>query len=142
MNTSLVRAGLVVVLGSLALAPRAVANPYTGPDSSHVQFFGTPSGNIHCEINFQRAQIRDGAYCMSIEPLQNASIRSDGSFERVCTNDPVCGSNPPQDEPVLPYGQSAVLGPFTCLSEASGVTCTANGSGFAISPKGVVPVRN
>ncbi len=36
--------------------------------------------------------------------------------------------------------QSAVLGPFTCLSEESGMTCTANGRGFKISTAGIVPV--
>jgi hypothetical protein len=128
-------------MGSAALAPQAVANPYIGPDDAQVQSFRSPSGNIHCEINFQRGSgVPDGAYCMSVQPLQNVLIRSDGSLANVCTNDPSCGSNAPLDEAVLPYGQSAVLGPFTCLSEESGMTCTANGRGFTISSAGIAPV--
>jgi len=126
--------------GALLLAPQAAANPYSGGDASHVQFFRSPSGNIHCEIDFARAGLPDGAYCMTANPTSHVLIRSDGSLARVCTNDPSCGSNGPQDEAVLPYGQSAALGPFTCLSQESGMTCTASGRGFTISSSGIVPV--
>jgi hypothetical protein len=134
---------LAVALGCYTpgLTPQAAANPYLGPDDTHVQFFRSPSGNIHCEINFQReAAIMDSAYCMSVSPLQNVQIRSDGSLAGVCTGDASCGSNAPQDEGILPYGQRAVLGPFSCLSEESGMTCTANGRGFKISSTGITPV--
>lgn len=130
-----------VLMGSVAFAPRAAANPYYGADAAHVQFFRSPSGNIHCEIDFQRGSgIADGAYCMSVNPTQHVLIRSDGSWADVCTNDPMCGSNGPLDEGVLAYGQSAVLGPFTCLSAETGMTCTANGRGFTVSSSGITPV--
>ena len=127
-----------LLVGSAAFASHAAANPY--PDE-HVQFFRSPSGNIHCEIDFQRGSgIADGAYCMSVIPMQHVLIRSDGSLADVCTNDPRCGSNGPLDEVVLPYGRTASLGPFTCLSQESGMTCTANGRGFTISSAGIAPV--
>ena len=141
MKTKAMLALSVVLVGSAALAPQAAANPYSGMDDAHVQFFRSPSGNIHCEIDFQRdPRIPDGAYCMSWNPLQNAQIRADGSLASVCTDGVSCGSNGPQDEGVLAYGASAVLGPFTCLSEESGMTCTANSRGFKISTAGIVPV--
>jgi hypothetical protein len=128
-------------IGAAVVTPQVAANPYVGPDDAHVQFFRSPSGNIECEIDFQRApNIPDRAYCMSMKPLQNVQIRSDGSLAGVCTDDVSCGSNGPQDQAVLPYGQSAALGAFTCISEESGMTCTANGRGFNISTAGIVPV--
>lgn len=141
MKTTAMLALTGVLVGLVALAPPAGANPYSGVDDTHVQFFASPSGNIECEINFQRdPRIPDGAYCMSKKPLQNVQIRADGSLAGVCTDDVSCGSNGPQDQGVLAYGQRAILGPFTCLSEESGMTCTANGRGFNISTAGVVPV--
>lgn len=43
--------------------------------------------------------------------------------------------------PTLGYGQSAVLGPYTCLVDAQSVTCTVNpsGRGFTINSAGIVP---
>ena len=133
---------------SSALTPQAAVNPYFGLDSSHVQFFRSPTGNIHCQVEFRRAApaaagggfLPDSAYCMSVKPLQHVILRSDGSLAGICTNEARCGSNGPQDEAVLYYSQSAVLGPFTCTSEESGMTCTANGRGFKISSSGIAPV--
>ena len=43
--------------------------------------------------------------------------------------------------PTLGYGQTAVLGPYTCLVDATSVTCTVNpaGRGFTINSAGIVP---
>lgn len=140
MTISRVAAPCLVLSGLLTLTAQAAANPYSGGDDQHVQFFRSPSGNIQCEIDFQRdPRIPDGAYCMSWKPLQSVTIRPDGTLANVCTGE-TCGSNGPTDQGVLAYGQSAVLGPFTCVSEESGMTCTANGKGFTISSAGIVPV--
>jgi hypothetical protein len=41
----------------------------------------------------------------------------------------------------LRYGQTTGIGPFTCRSEGSGVTCrVASGRGFTISTSGIAPV--
>ena len=43
--------------------------------------------------------------------------------------------------PPLGYGQTAVLGPYTCLVDAQSVTCTVNpsGRGFTINSAGIIP---
>lgn len=139
--------GLAVTVGALlwcapGAAPRAGADTCDGCDTPHVQFFSSPSGNISCELDFQRPGIDDAAYCVSFTPPQHVTIRPDGSLRDVCTNDMNCLSNPPMGVPTLPYGQSKGIGPFTCLSQESGMTCTAapSGKGFTISSAGIVPV--
>ena len=129
---------VALLLGALIWVP-ALSIPRAAADTN-VQFFKSPSGNIECEIDFQRSGASDGAYCMSVNPPQHAVIGPDGTLKDVCTNDMSCLSNGPVDEPVLPYGQSKGIGPFLCHSEQSGMTCTANGKGFTISSAGIAPV--
>ena len=111
-------------------------------DAPNVQFFKTPSGNIHCQIDYQRSpRILDGAYCMSINPPQHVTINADGSLRAVCTGSSSnCTSDGPAGQPVLAYGRSKGIGPFMCHSEETGMTCTANGRGFEISPAGITAV--
>lgn len=118
------------------------AHPCTWCDTSDVKFFQSPSGNISCEIDYKRdARIPDGTYCMSIDPPQNVSMNSSGVLVSVCTEGASCLSNPPQGQPTLPYNHTTGLGPFTCSSEFSGVTCTVgSGRGFAISKSGITPI--
>jgi len=127
---------VAVVLAALLvtpLGPTAQAEP-------GVKFFHSPSGNISCEINYQRGYgIPDSAYCVSGKPPQNVSMNSDGVLT-VCTGES-CLSNGPEDEVTLPYNHTTGIGPFTCLSEVSGVTCTVvSGRGFTISNSGITPV--
>ena len=116
-------------------------DPCSWCDTPNVKFFQSPSGNISCEIDYQRGYgMPDTAYCVSFRPLQNVSMNSDGVLT-VCTGES-CGSNPPQGEPTLPYNHTTGIGPFTCLSEVSGVTCTVvSGRGFTISNSGITPVH-
>ena len=95
---------VALLLGALVWAP-AVSLPRAAADTN-VAFFKSPSGNIECEIDFQRSGVPDGAYCMSINPPQHALIGPDGTLQDVCTNDMSCLSNGPEGEPVLAYGQS------------------------------------
>jgi hypothetical protein len=120
-------------LAVAGLAPRAVA------DSSWVHF-KSPSQNISCEIDYQRgAGIPDGVYCQSWTPPQSVHMDA-GGMTSVCTGQS-CLGNPAVGTPILAYGQSAGTGPFSCLSEVSGVTCTAgSGRGFTISNSGITPV--
>ena len=105
-----------------------------------VPFFGTRAG-FNCEINYRRADLPDSAYCMSVNPPQHVSMDSSGELS-ICRDDVSCLSNPPSDQPILPFGQSAGAGPFSCQSEATGVTCTVgvSGRGFVISHSGIEPV--
>jgi len=108
------------------------------------EFFQSPTHNIWCEMDFQNDDLPDVAYCQSTNPPQNVGIRSDGSIVSTCTDSAGCvgqgGETPNYLSPVLAYGQRAVVGPFTCLSEESGMTCTAAGRGFTISSAGIAPV--
>jgi hypothetical protein len=132
--------------------PRLPATPPNCPGQTRLSMPGldrqmqinkvqSPSGNINCEIDYRRGYgTTDSAYCMSISPPQNVSMNSSGVLT-VCTAGDSCLSNPPQAEPTLPYGHTTGIGPFTCLSESSGVTCTVgSGRGFAISKLGITPV--
>jgi hypothetical protein len=129
-----------LVWAPAVFVPQAAADTCDWCDTPNVQFFKAPSGNIECEIDFQRGGAPDGAYCMSVNPPQHALIGPDGTLKAVCTNDMSCLSNGPVGEPVLPYGQSKGIGPFTCHSDQAGMTCTASGKGFTISSSGIVPV--
>lgn len=116
---------------------------YDDCESCHlpfVPFFGTPAG-INCEIDYRRADLPDSAYCMSVQPAQHVSMNTDGELS-ICRDSVDCLSDPPFDQPILRFGQSAEAGPFNCRSEAEGVTCTVSPSerGFTISPSGIEPV--
>jgi serine/threonine protein kinase, bacterial len=115
-------------------------DPCSWCDTPNVKFFQSPSGNISCEIDYKRGYgMSDTAYCLSLKPLQNVSMNSDGVLT-VCTGES-CGSNPPEGEPTLPYNHTTGIGPFTCLSAVSGLTCTVvSGRGFTISNSGITAV--
>jgi hypothetical protein len=45
--------------------------------------------------------------------------------------------------PVLAYGQTITLGPFTCASSTAGMKCTlANGDGFLVSSTTTMALGN
>lgn len=104
--------------------------------------FRAPSGNIACMMDMwdggsARCDIRD--YTPSF-PSRPAWCEQDYGFAFavgasgpgivVCAGDTVF-------EPgagVLPYGQSVTLGPVTCMSERTGVTCVnRGGNGFTVA---------
>lgn len=106
-------------------------------------FFLSPSGNISCELDEAAPAGTQGsaalAYCQSISPPQSVRLDADGSLTP-CTG-VSCLGNPPQDTPTLSYGQTARHGPFSCLSETTGITCRApSGQGFTISRSAVTAV--
>ncbi|OBA74537.1 hypothetical protein A5641_27555 [Mycobacterium sp. 1554424.7] len=101
--------------------------------------FLSPSRNIGCEMDYQRGRdIPDEAYCQSTAPPQSVHLSTDGTF-KTCTGES-CLGNAGEGTPTLPYGQTATLGPFSCRSEAGGVTCkVTSGRGFSISNAGITP---
>lgn len=101
--------------------------------------FLSPSRNISCEMDYHRNGIPDETYCQSNSPPQSVRLSTDGTFKS-CSGES-CLGNPGEGTPALPYGQTASMGPFSCRSEESGVTCkVTSGRGFTISNAGVVPV--
>jgi hypothetical protein len=133
-------------MGALAAAfcagtPTAAAdNPIC---STNACSFYSPSHNISCEIDYQRgAGMPDSAYCQISRPQpaqQSVHMDPSGAYS-VCAGE-TCLGNPGLGQPTLPYGQTAALGPFSCLSEATGVTCTVpSGRGFKIASSGITPV--
>ncbi|HJQ45835.1 MAG TPA: hypothetical protein VJ870_05840 [Amycolatopsis sp.] len=97
----------------------------------HTENFGSfysPTRNISCQI------LPDSVYCQSWTPPRSVTMATDGSF-KICEG---CLGDPGEHTPVLAYGSTTALGPFKCVSETDGVTCTTAGKGFAISRSGVV----
>jgi hypothetical protein len=113
----------------------------TGPTSTPtiaVPDFLSPSGNIGCELDYGRTGVNDGVYCQSFSPPQSVAMATDGSFTP-CTGSN-CIGNPGENTPTLAYGQATTVGPFTCESTTSGITCTVSGRGFQISSSGITAV--
>ena len=130
----------IVAVGWCAGMPHATAdNPIC---SANVCSFYSPSHNISCEIDYQRgADTPDMAYCQITPPqLLQPSVHMDPTEAfAVCTGE-TCLGNPGLGQATLAYGQTAGIGPFSCLSEVSGVTCTVtSGRGFTISSSGITP---
>jgi hypothetical protein len=121
-------AGLGIAAAALVFAPPAAAD-------SNV--FLSPSRNISCEMETKQAyNMPDVTYCQSSSPPQSVHMSADGTVTP-CTGEG-CVGNPGIGTPTLGYGQSASVGPFTCVSQTDGVTCTvASGHGFTISSSGI-----
>ena len=117
-----------------------VTLPAASADEPDVQFLRSPTGNISCEMDFQRPDLPNGVFCSTRTPPQNVFMDINGVL-RICSGEDRCLSDGPENAIVLGYGQNQGLGPFNCLSEESGMTCTVpSGHGFAISDSGIAPV--
>ena len=113
-------AGLGIATAAVGFAPLATADTYA---------FLSPSGHISCEM-------QDIVYCQTFSPPQSVHMSADGTVTP-CAGEG-CVGNPGIGTPTLAYGQSANHGPFTCVSQTDGVTCTvASGHGFTISNSGI-----
>ena len=125
------------LVGCVGAPPAAADNPVC---SQTWCSFLSPSRNIGCEMDYQRGhEIPDEAYCQSTAPPQSVHLSTDGTFKS-CTGE-TCLGNAGEGTPTLPYGQAAWLGPFSCRSEPSGITCkVTSGRGFSISNAGIMPV--
>jgi hypothetical protein len=128
----------IVVAGLINDMPRAVADDSICTSAGQYCGFYSPSHNIGCEINTGGRVGPDSAYCQTNEPPQSVHMDNTGAFQSC--NGVSCLGNAAQGTPVLAYGQTIALGPFACLSEQNGVTCTAaGGRGFTISRNGIAP---
>ena len=129
----------IAVLGFSPGEPRAAADDSVcGPAGQSCAFY-SPSHRIDCEIHTGDGTGPDSVYCKTVEPPQSVQMDNTGTFQP-CSGIS-CIGNAGQGIPTLQYGQSTSQGPFTCLSEADGMTCTAaGGRGFKISTRGIAAV--
>ena len=99
--------------------------------------FLSPSGNISCEVDYQRAGLTQ-VYCQTATPPRSVTMGAAGKYT-TCTGTQ-CLGNSGTGTPTLAYGTATGVGPFRCESAATGVTCVADGKGFRISASGTAPV--
>ena len=127
---------IAAVLGLAVLAPAAGALQGLDP-------FRTPSGHIACmyqHFSGQKAELRCDVDHVAHPAKRPASCDLDyggafglgqsGRAQRLCVGDTV---RDPKAK-VLAYGRTRTLGPFTCTSRTSGLTCKSrSGHGFVLS---------
>lgn len=95
--------------------------------------FSSPSRNIFCNIEPSApAPVR----CATFSPPQLATMDATGRVT-VCRGGQCGLGNPAPNSPVLPYGSATETGPYQCVSQMVGMTCTVNGGGFLISRAGI-----
>lgn len=132
-------------LPALAAPPAGAEDPVCGTSKCT---FVSPNGSIDCSISVGVSGAPDSAFCAwsDSERAQTVRLLPNGVLDP-CINPAVdlidrCTAEPLSGPVTLGYGQTAVLGPFTCLAEAQGITCTAapTGKGFTISSVGILPV--
>lgn len=132
-------AALTVAASVSATLPVAAADTSICPRVGEFCGFYSPSHRIDCEVNTGGRTGPDSVYCKTLEPAQSASMDDRGTVT-TCAGQ-TCVGNAAEGTPTLAYGQTVSLGPFQCLSERTGVTCTAaQGRGFVISTAGIKPV--
>lgn len=153
MRTSLVGAAASVMLLGAAAAPpawlpTAMADEALCTDTDCS--FLSPTGAIDCAITVgDQNGTPDGATCSWGDGWRAHSVTLLPSGElQPCLNlaaqdNDRCESEPAEGLPRLGYGETAALGPFSCLADAEGITCTVveAGRGFAVNSAGIVPVR-
>ena len=114
--------------------PATAASAGGAGQTVSVNEFRSPTGNISCELNYHH-DVTDDVRCQTFSPMQSVTMSTTGAFTTCTGND--CVGNPGEGTPTLAYGQTTVIGPFTCMSASGGVTCSAAGKGFQISSAGV-----
>jgi hypothetical protein len=131
--------GILLVAG--AIVALAFGSSVAAAKSAKFVAFKTPSGNIGCIYsdgpNYLRCDIRSGLKPTPRHPSgcredygDSLSMNGTGRAHLVCHGDTAL-------EPsarVVAYGGSIRVGPFTCKSRTTGLTCTnASGRGWFLS---------
>jgi hypothetical protein len=122
------------VLARLALALAFLAAPavaFPAAAGAKVRYLRTPSHNIVCIYSSSDGP---GPYvrCDLLSSNDTAfTVRRHGKGRRIHVTD---SANDPRSK-TLAYGHSRRLGPFTCTSRTTGLTCRSrkNGHGFFVS---------
>ena len=135
----LATAALTVAATATVTLPVAAADTPICPQVGAFCGFYSPSHRIDCEVNTGGRTGPDSVYCKTLEPAQSASMDDRGTVT-TCSGQS-CVGDAAEGTPTLAYGQTVSLGPFLCLSERTGMTCTAaHGRGFVISTAGIKSV--
>ena len=127
-------ATLTLVASTLVTA--FVAAPVEAGPSA---WFSSPSKNIGCYMTLSsvRCDVISHSYRPAPKPASchfawgpSLQVRTTGKGGFRCVSDTVAGS-----ARILNYGASLTVGPFTCTSRTTGMTCTdtKDGHGFRIS---------
>ena len=141
----------------MALGALAAGSPWLSPARAEEPLctetdcsFLSPTGTIDCAIAVgDPSGTPDGATCSwgDGERAHSVTLLPSGELEP-CLNLAAqdtdrCESEPAEGLPRLGYGETAALGPFSCLADAEGITCTVveAGRGFVVNSAGIVPVR-
>ncbi|OBG41287.1 DUF6636 domain-containing protein [Mycobacterium sp. E3198] len=125
------------VAASLTLAAMAVPAAGTARADSY-QSFQSPSGNIDCGLfsmdndTVAMCEIRDHTWAPPPRPSpcmggfgDRISLVEGSAPKMACHTDTVRGPG----HPTLQYGQTQSIGPISCDSEPSGITCTDASTG-------------
>ncbi len=112
------------------------------PQTSTSTEFYSPSKNISCEIDYNLGpSALTSTLCLTISPPKSVTLTTNSALSE-CTGEN-CLSNAGENTPILAYGQSITLGPFTCASSTAGMKCTqSNGDGFLISSAATTALGN
>lgn len=132
-------AALTVAASVGTTLPVAAADTLICPQVGAFCGFYSPTHRIDCEVNTGGRTGPDSVYCKTLEPAQSASMDDRGTVT-TCSGQS-CVGDAAEGTLTLAYGQTVSLGPFLCLSERTGMTCTAaHGRGFVISTAGIKSV--
>jgi hypothetical protein len=125
------------LLSLLFVALLALAGVATAASKLQQRFFLSPSGNISCELDYTPGGTPNIAYCEAFRPGVSVTMSASGRL-KTC-HGTRCLSNPPENVTTLGYGRAVALGPFSCTSSRSAVSCrvVASRRGFSISRSGV-----
>ncbi|WP_129338495.1 hypothetical protein [Cellulomonas endophytica] len=112
--------------------PGGTASPAATPTAGPAAF-RLPSGNISCEMTEERVACTIGGFSYTPPAVEGctgavgpvAVLDAAGASLPCVEGDPA----PAADAPVLEYGETSTVGPWTCGSGTDGATCTATASG-------------
>jgi hypothetical protein len=127
-----------LVLTATAAVAVTIAPPTIAHADPGTLFFQSPSGNIHCDLGRGmdgnagvECEVENATYevppgpCQLRGPFASQFLLGQGDTRPDVGCVPT--SNPPWQ--TLDYGQTRLLGPITCDSEPSGMTCTDSNTG-------------
>ena len=131
---AIMKLGLIVT----ATAAASTALPAIAHADPDYQLFQSPSGNIHCELTinykgtpYANCTIQQSSYAGQLCQEPGLVIPQFGVGQGGPAHMPGCvGTNGGWPAlGTLDYGQTRSVGPITCASEPSGVTCTDTSTG-------------